>query len=128
MMMASLVALEGNNLVVEFPDEPRTGADMEWNFVSGDWRSFYRIYIQAKRLYGTGKSWKRYSYRELLHESGGRLQAVTLADTARNAGPGCYPLYAFYNPKHVCEKAARAGEDQVAGVSLVDGYVICSYT
>jgi hypothetical protein len=30
LLMGSLVALGGGRLVVEFPDEPKTGADMEW--------------------------------------------------------------------------------------------------
>ena len=125
MLMASLIPLQGEGIIVEFPDEPRTGADMEWNFVHGDWCGFYRIYIQAKRLYGEGKFWGRHSYKELLHETGNpkQLQAVLLADTARNNGPGCFPLYAFYNPQHSCDLASAAGK-QISGVNLADGFVM----
>ena len=124
--MASLVPLQSEGIIVEFPDESRSGADMEWNFVQGDWRTFFRVYIQAKRLYGNGDKWTRHTYRELYHTSGkgGPLQAVVLADHARKAGPGCFPLYAFYNPRRTCELAAADGKHEVLGVNFADGYVI----
>lgn len=125
-MMASLVTLQSGGIVVEFPDEPRTGADMEWNFVRIDESAFFRIYVQAKRLYGDGNIWTRHCYRELLHITGGSgtLQAQVLADTARQMGSGCFPLYAFYNPERACNLAEADGVNQLAGVNLADGFAI----
>lgn len=40
--MAALDAPGGRrNLIVEFPDEPVTGADMQWDFVNLDRRTFF---------------------------------------------------------------------------------------
>ena len=33
MLMSALLASGGRRLIVEFPNEPRTGADMQWDFV-----------------------------------------------------------------------------------------------
>ncbi|WP_433996363.1 DUF6615 family protein [Bradyrhizobium liaoningense] len=34
LLMANLLQLGGGSIIVEFPDEPTTGADMEWNFIN----------------------------------------------------------------------------------------------
>jgi hypothetical protein len=34
LMMVNLQNLGSNQIIVDFPDEPTTGADMEWNFVN----------------------------------------------------------------------------------------------
>jgi hypothetical protein len=86
LLMANLIAIGGNRVYVEFPNEPVTGADMEWNFVNWDDNSFYRLRIQAKRLYGIGRNWKRYSYMHLtdLSPNKQQLQVEVLCNSARS--------------------------------------------
>jgi len=125
LLMGSLITAGGRRIIVEFPDEPVTGADMEWNFVNPDDGTFFRILLQAKQCYGTGKAWTRHGYRELLHTagSGPKLQAVALCDTAR-AAAATYPLYILYHPENTCAAAGAAGFAAVTGASLADGYLI----
>lgn len=128
LMMACLAVMRGNSLHVSFPNEPTTGADMEWNFVSRDLSSIYCLYIQAKREYGTGKIWQRYSYRELYHQTGNpkKFQADTLVKNAKRSGKGCMPLYAFYHSQQTCDWAATSGCKKLMGVNLASGFVIQS--
>lgn len=123
LLMGSLVAVGGSRVIVEFPDEFVTGADMEWNFVNSDDNTFFRILLQAKQAYGDGKIWTRHTYRELLHVSGGKFQAEILCDTAR-AESATYPLYILYHPVQTCSSACMAGSAHVVGVNLADGYRI----
>ncbi len=115
----------GAGIIVEFPDEPVTGADMEWNFVNRDDGTFFRILLQAKQAYGDGSVWTRHCYKELLHTSGSGTtpQAVVLCDTART-GPATYPLYILYHSERTCALASGAGFPNVKGVSIADGYAI----
>jgi Family of unknown function (DUF6615) len=124
-LMGCFISAGGQFITVEFPDEPVTGADMEWNFVNRDDGTFFRILLQAKRCYGDGKFWSRHCYRELLHRPNPRanLQAQTLCDTARK-GRATYPLYIFYNAAHTCELARSAGAHAVTGVTLASGHTI----
>lgn len=124
LLMGSLVAA-GRRMIVEFPDESVTGADMEWNFVNPDDGTFFRILLQAKQCYGRGKVWRRHGYKELLHTvgRGPKLQAVALCDTAR-AEAATYPLYIFYHPESTCTAARASGVTTVTGASLADGYTI----
>ena len=46
-MMANLKLLGRDRVIVRFPNESRTGADMEWNFVNRSDGSYYRLLIQA---------------------------------------------------------------------------------
>jgi hypothetical protein len=125
LLMASLVAIGGNRVFVDFPNEPVTGADMEWNFVNEDDGSFYRLRIQAKKLYGTGKNWRRYSYTYLPDLSPSkRLQAEVLCDSARRSH--AYPLYIFYNAQDNCQTAWNGGLLAIRGVNIADGYRIRS--
>ena len=125
LLMGSLMTAGDNGIIVEFPNEPVTGADMEWNFVNQDDNTFFRILLQAKRAYGDGNVWKRHYYKELLHISGrGAIpQAVILCNTARTS-PATFPLYILYHPERTCALAANAGLSNVTGVSLVNGYAI----
>lgn len=125
MLMANIVALGGKNVVVDFPNELSTGADMEWNFVDRSDGSFVRLLIQAKRSYGKGKLWGRHSFRELYHRSGTpkALQAKVLCDTAR-AAVATYPLYIFYVPGKTCKLARLDTVRNISGVTLADGYDI----
>lgn len=125
LLMGSLITAGGKRVIVEFPDEPITGADMEWNFVNLDDQTFFRILLQAKQSYGAGRIWTRHCYRELLHTSGNgsKLQAVALCDTAR-AEKATYPLYILYHPASTCYTAQTGGFSYVTGASLADGYEI----
>ncbi|MGE3907159.1 MAG: DUF6615 family protein [Reyranellaceae bacterium] len=125
LLMGSLITAGERRIIVEFPDEPVTGADMEWNFVNPSDGTFFRILLQAKQCYGTGRKWTRHGYKELLHTagSGTKLQAVAICDTAR-AEAATYPLYIFYHPESTCRAAGAAGFTAVTGASLADGYLI----
>jgi hypothetical protein len=125
LLMGSLMMVGGANVIVEFPDETSTGADMEWNFVNRDDGTFFRILLQAKQAYGDGGIWRRHCYRELLHTSGSGTtrQAVILCNAART-GYATYPLYLFYHPEHTCSLATNDGCSSVSGVNVADGFAI----
>ncbi|MAY75404.1 MAG: hypothetical protein CMJ31_11940 [Phycisphaerae bacterium] len=125
-LMGGLITAGGGRLIVEFPDEPVTGADMEWNFVDIRTSTFFRLMLQAKQAYGDGSIWTRHCYRELLHTSGsgGKFQAEALCDTARLPRSATYPLYIFYHAAHTCEMARRSGNTLIAGINIADGFVI----
>lgn len=114
------------NVIVEFPDEFVTGADMEWNFVNIDDESFFRILLQAKRVYGDHADWRTHHYKELFRKAGSTalLQAQVLCDAARTSPDPTYPLYIFYNPALTCELARKSGERRVEGITLADGFWI----
>jgi hypothetical protein len=126
MMMAGLMVAGRGQLIVEFPNEVVTGADMEWNFVNLDDHTFFRLLLQAKQLYGDGARWSRHCYRELYHVTGvsGQLQAEVLCDTARAQRGSTYPLYIFYNPDRSCDLVQASGQGSLNGVGLADGYII----
>src|SRR5258707_418105 len=54
LLMGSLITAGGRRVIMEFPDEPATGADMEWNFVNPDDGTFFRILLQAKQVPSSG--------------------------------------------------------------------------
>nr|WP_143034422.1 DUF6615 family protein [Nitrosospira multiformis] len=126
LLMGGLLTAGGGRLIVEFPDEPVTGADMEWNFVDQRTSTFFRLMLQAKQAYGDGSVWTRHCYRELLHRSGskGTLQAKALCDTARLSESATYPLYIFYHATRTCELARRSGNALIAGINIGDGFMI----
>lgn len=133
MLMGGLMTLGGRRVMVEFPNEARTGADMEWNFVNERTGRFFRILVQAKRSFVLSNDpakpdfhdWRRHSYRELYHRTGSSSdqQAVVLCNEARSAA-ATYPLYAFYNAGVTRALAEFGGQENVQGVSLADGYAI----
>lgn len=125
LLMGALITAAGRKLIVEFPDEPQTGADMEWNFVAPQSGTFFRLVIQAKQVYGDGKVWSRHCYRELYHKSGvgSQLQSETLCDTARHS-LATYPLYIFYNSASTVDLARSGGCHQIEGVNIADGFEI----
>lgn len=125
LLMGGLVTAGGKQLIVEFPDEPATGADMEWNFVDRHKGTFFRLLVQAKRIHGYGAVWTRHCYRELLHKTGNssRLQADVLDHEARTSA-STYPLYIFYNSGYTCSLAGGSGSIEVDGVNIADGYSI----
>jgi hypothetical protein len=125
LLMANLVMAGQGRVIVEFPDEPSTGADMEWNFVNPDDGTFFRLLLQAKRSYEKKGGWERHTYEQLMHTvgPGGPLQATILCDAA-STHPATYPLYIFYHPGLTCDEARRAGSSTIAGVNLASGYAI----
>jgi hypothetical protein len=64
LLMANLLALGGGSIIVDFPDEPTTGADMEWNFINRDTREYFQIILQAKRLSEVGADWRDHRYKD----------------------------------------------------------------
>ncbi len=125
LLMSNLITLGGKNVIVEFPDEPITGADMEWNFVNIDDSTFFQILIQAKRAYCMSTPWQNHYYKELFHKpaSSKEYQASTICNVATSR-TACFPLYAFYNPKRTCDLARGDGVFSVEGVTLTSGYKI----
>jgi hypothetical protein len=121
--MGSLLSIGGGSVIVEFPNEASTGADMQWDFVNRDAGTFFRLLIQAKRIYGSGSQWTRHSYKKLLYQTSGKLQSKILCDRARLEA-ATYPLYMFYNAEKTCTLARSAGISLIEGVNLTDGYLI----
>lgn len=124
--MGSLITAAGPKLLVDFPDEKKTGADMEWNFVDVRRNRYFGLILQAKRIYGDGGLWRRHNYRELYHEAGssGQLQATVLCNTASRASPPTYPLYLFYHRGGTIHLASKDGTSGLLGVNVADGYAI----
>lgn len=123
-LMGGMLAFDQLGIEVDFPDEPKTGADMEWMFRRKDRSSYYRLIIQAKKLGGSGRVWTRRSYPEIFHRvrSSGQLQSDLLVQEARMQ-PATVPLYLFYTNETVCDLAAQDGK-KLYGASLVDGELI----
>jgi hypothetical protein len=127
LMMVNLQNLGSNQIIVDFPDEPTTGADMEWNFVNRSNHTFYRLLLQAKCSYGNYALLSRHKYKYVSHRTAGRYQADILCEAARNAGYPTYPLCIFYNPAHTCVAARDVEGPMIEGVNLADGYSIRSF-
>jgi hypothetical protein len=127
LMMVNLQNLGSDQIIVDFPDEPTTGADMEWNFVNRSNHTFYRLLLQAKCAYGNDALLSRHTYKYLSHRTAGRYQADIICEAARNAGYPTYPLYIFYNPAHTCVAARDVVGPMIEGVNLADGYSIRSF-
>lgn len=125
LIMGGLVSLGRGKIIVEFPNERVTGADMEWNFVNQRHRTFFRLRIQAKQLSGYGGLWGRHCYKGLLYCPGksNKLQATLLCNSARRGQVATYPLYTFYHPARSCMLAQRVGIE-IEGINLADGYAI----
>lgn len=126
MLMGALVALKPMGIDVRFPNEQRTGADMEWIFVRRDGSTRFHLLIQAKKIHGTGAIWTRRSFPEIFHRVGGgrTLQSDLLIQECLNR-PATFPLYMFYTNQSVCDMA-RAASVNVEGVSLANGHYINS--
>jgi hypothetical protein len=123
-MMANLKLLGRDRVIVRFPNEPRTGADMEWNFVNRSDGSYYRLLVQAKCASGERPDWSRHTYRQLSHCVQGLYQADTLCQQSKDATNPAYPVYIFYHPLHICQSAVRARLRNVEGANLANGYFV----
>lgn len=130
-LMFQLQEAGDGKVLVEFPDEPFTGADMEWNFVSQRKDKFFRILLQAKRLYGGRKirqstEWRDFSYGQLFYrpKKHGPSQASILAATARSEGPSTFPMFVLYNDGAAIELAQLDEETHIQGVNLMSGFEV----
>jgi hypothetical protein len=124
LLMAGLVGFEHLGIRVDFPDEPTTGADMDWEFVapkSVAGGRYLRLFLQAKRAIQTKAKSPKWYYKELDHESpkgaGKGSQAKTLV-TAAAAETACCPLYLFYHPRSALT-AAHGSLPSIEGVNAV---------
>jgi hypothetical protein len=125
LLMAHLVAVGAGSIIVEFPDEPVTGADMEWTFVNRDAQTSFQLLIQAKKLSEVGPDWNKHHYRELFHRSGpARTLQVELLCQTSAARAATYPLYIFYNPKTSCDLARASRVTTVSGATLCDAHIV----
>jgi len=127
--MANLMTVGRGQIIVDFPNEVQTGADMEWHFVNQQDGTYFQILIQAKRAYGNGKLWRKHSYKELYHQTRSSLikQAEILCNTSRQNSSNSFPLYVFYNPSNTCDLARRDNIQSVQGVVLANGFIIERY-
>jgi len=121
LFVAATVPLASFNVFVDFSEERRTGADMEWWFYSMEPRGLLRIIVQAKKIHGKGANWKRLSYRELAHPDNSGRQFDDLVAEVRSSSVPTYLLYAFYNTERACSLANSSSGPLVEGVSLADG-------
>ena len=122
-VLLKMLATKNSNIIVNFPDEPKTGADMRWNFVDAKSGTFFPLYIQAKRLHVDEKGgWKEKIYYCLFYKRGRKSQSETLIEEAQRKNG--YPLYMFYNPEKICNLARCDKVHDVLGVNLVDGHII----
>lgn len=119
-LLASLLSLPGNDVVVLTPPEPKTGGDFDLvvvNPASGDAVQFR---IQAKRLSPHKHNWEIGVYTELAHPHNSGAQSQTLLRGLGKEAITTIPLYAFYNPAHVC----AASGDTVSGIELASGWEV----
>jgi len=121
MMMAGLRLVGTDRVIVRFPNEPTTGADMKWNFCNRSDDTFYRLVVQAKCAYGDDPHWGRHSYCYLSHSVRGQYQADILCNEARRSHDPTFPLYLFYNPAHACRSASEDGLSNIEGATLANG-------
>lgn len=120
LLMASLAALQQFGISVQFPDEPTTGADMDWVFVAPRQVAggkYFRLLLQAKRSqFAKTKKGGYWFYHHLDHDKG--QQAQTLVAHA-GTGPGSsstLPLYLLYHPLSGLEPTLSPS---VEGVNVV---------
>lgn len=97
--MASMIGLQSLGIRVDFPDEPKTGGDMERIYAAPheiNGGSYLRLILQAKRAQrATVKHGNYWYYSHLDHDSGKQAQTLVAQSTA---SPGTLPLYVFYHP------------------------------
>lgn len=125
LLMGALLGASCSNILVEYPNEPKTGADMVWDFPDIKRNQFFRLLIQAKRIGGKGRYPSRYHYPEIYHRvrGTGRYQARTLCRSAGRMGSS-YPIYMFYTNKRVCDWASLQGYPGLTGASMACGYQV----
>lgn len=125
LLMGGIIASHSvGQILVDFPNETATGADMKWVFANLGSGNCFTILIQAKKLYLLpDKSWRDSYYRELFYvpRKTGEAQAVTLYKSALKYNSSAYPMYLFYNHLTACQGARNSGVDSVSGVNAMNG-------
>jgi hypothetical protein len=121
LLMASLLALTPFGIRVDYPDEPTTGADMDWIFAAPheiNGGRYLRILLQAKRA-SAPKGTNRWSYKYLDHGNPLGKQAQDLVNYASASpdGMATLPMYIFYHPSSALD-AKTARLPAVEGVNL----------
>lgn len=119
-LIASLLSLPGNNIVVLTPPEVKTGGDFDLIVIEPGSGDAVQFRIQAKRLTPHQDNWTTSSYAELAHPKNSGAQSRTLISGLGREAIPTIPLYAFYNPAHVC--AASGGV--LSGVELASGWEV----
>lgn len=118
--VASMLSLPGNRVVVLTPPESRTGGDFDIVVLDPLSVDAVQFRIQAKRLTPHKHNWTTGSYVELAHPHNSGKQSESLFRSVGNERILTFPLYAFYNPAHVC--AASGGA--VSGIELASGWEV----
>lgn len=119
-LVASLLSVPGNGVVVLTPPESKTGGDFDLIVVDPQSADAVQFRIQAKRLTPHKLDWEISSYAELAHpHNSGAQSQMLLRGLGKEAIP-TIPLYAFYNPAHVC----TASGGTVSGIELASGWEI----
>lgn len=119
-LVASLLSLPGNDVVVLTPPEAKTGGDFDLVLVEPVTGEAAQFRIQAKRLNPHKRNWKIGSYVELAHPHNNGAQSQALLRGLGSEAITTIPLYAFYNPAHVC----AASNGSVTGIELASGWEI----
>ena len=119
-LIASLLSLPGNDIVVLTPPEAKTGGDFDLVIVEPVSGEALQFRIQAKRLTPHKHDWTTGSYVHLAHPDNSGTQSQALLRGIRSEAITTIPLYAFYNPAHVC--AASGGI--VSGIELASGWEV----
>lgn len=119
-LVASLLSLPGNDIVVLTPPEPKTGGDFDLVIAAPELAEAVQFRIQAKRLTPHKHDWKLGSYVELAHPHNSGAQSQALMRGLAIEAIKTIPLYALYNPAHVC----LASGGTVSGIEFASGWEI----
>ncbi|GHD49866.1 hypothetical protein GCM10017083_22730 [Thalassobaculum fulvum] len=122
-LIASLLSLPGNQVVVMTPPEATTGGDFDIIVVEPTSSNAVQFRIQAKRLTPHHHNWPIGSYTELAHPHNSGVQSQKLVGNLGRELLPTIPLYAFYNPAHVC----TASGGTVSGIELASGWEVREY-
>ncbi len=121
--LSALLRTGGNSVVLQVPNEPTTGGDMDWTLADPTTNTAVTYRLQAKRLSAGAVNWDRNSYRELAHPKNSGGQAATLIDPVNLKGPPpAIPLYIFYNPEAICTASGAS----IEGLMLADAVAVQS--
>lgn len=126
LFLAALLKLPGKRTIVQKPDEPKTGGDMDWFIYDQNSICGYRI--QSKRLSCETKKWETYSFKELAHPQNKGTQAKNLIKASNLSSKSgslalpikMHPLYCFYSPNIAVNKSAKAFK----AIMLADAFLI----
>ncbi|WP_322111442.1 hypothetical protein PJ900_17955 [Tistrella mobilis] len=125
LLVASLLLNAGPNLIICYPNEQKTGSDIDIVFRNIEKNETFQIRIQAKRLSsGRGLPNSCRSYDHLLHyvKKTSEYQFRTLIKES----VGYIPLYMFYNHKEVVDDEIFQDDNlpEVRGINLAFAFDI----